>query len=76
MCPGLSDREEEGSFRWLSDMSEPTYSNWQKNEPNNMGGNQHCGQLWQKHGHRWDDESCGKTSSGGKQYPIFALCQK
>ena len=76
MFTGLSDREEEGNFRWLSDMSEPTYSNWQKNEPNNKGGSQHCGQLWQKHEHRWDDERCGRTSSGGKQYPILALCQK
>jgi len=71
---GLSDREEEGSFRWLSDMSAPTYSNWQKNEPNNRGGKQNCGQLWQKHGHRWDDERCSRTTSGGKK--ILAICQK
>jgi hypothetical protein len=77
---GLSDREEEGSFRWISDKSEPNYSNWQKNEPNNQGGNQHCGQLWARHGHRWDDQGCGKTQTtmktAGKKYPILALCQK
>ena len=37
---GLSDQGEEGNFRWLSDSSDVTYSNWGKNEPNNTGGKQ------------------------------------
>jgi len=78
---GLSDQEEEGSFRWLSDMSGPTYSNWQKNEPNNGGtskSNQDCAQLWGKQEHRWDDQTCDRTSNIGNNwdYPITALCQK
>jgi len=74
---GLSDREEEGDFRWLSDMSELTYSNWEKNEPNNYHG-QDCAQLWSRREHRWDDNDCRKTSFkiGFKRYPFAAVCQK
>ena len=74
---GLSDREEEGDFRWLSDMSELTYSNWEKNEPNNYRG-QDCAQLWSRREHRWDDNDCRKTSFkiGFKRYPFAAVCQK
>ena len=75
---GLSDQGEEGNFRWLSDSSDVTYSNWGKNEPNNTGGKQDCVQLWVYRNHQWDDQQCSRTSNkkGRKTTPIVALCQK
>jgi len=75
---GITDHGEEGNFRWLSDDSEVTYSNWGKNEPNNHGGNQNCAQLWVYRDHQWDDQQCSRTSNShrGQTTPIVALCQK
>ena len=45
---GLTDSSKEGDFRWCdAAYSRLTYhSRWTQGEPNNNGGNEHCGDLY------------------------------
>ena len=38
--------------------SKPSYTNWAPREPNNFGGSENCGHLWNEHG-QWNDIPCG-----------------
>lgn len=49
---GLSDRREEGVFRWV-DGSEPIYTNWAPGEPNDVGG-EDCAEMLPDG--RWNDK--------------------
>ncbi|KAM9611033.1 uncharacterized protein ACIBXB_022489 [Morphnus guianensis] len=54
---GLSDREQEGGWRWL-DGTPPAFSSWGRGEPNG-GRGQNCAALL-PHG-RWDDLPCERA---------------
>ncbi|XP_077371345.1 macrophage mannose receptor 1-like [Festucalex cinctus] len=58
---GLADRIQEGNWRW-TDGSPLAFQDWYTNEPNNGGGNEHCGEMagsWAS-GH-WNDQPCSST---------------
>jgi len=56
---GLSDQLEEGAWVWDSRTS--GYSNWNRGEPNNWGGNEDCVEF--TGGGRWNDASCDARRS-------------
>lgn len=53
------------SWRWLESdedvdgSEEMQFTNWKRNEPNNLYGKEHCGEM-QSNG-RWNDAPCSKT---------------
>ncbi|XP_008057679.1 C-type lectin domain family 17, member A [Carlito syrichta] len=55
---GLSDRDQEGDWRWL-DGSPVTLSFWEPEEPNNIN-NEDCASM--NRGGTWNDLSCFKTA--------------
>lgn len=49
---GLTDEADEGKFKWVN--GDPLgYTNWATNQPNNLNGNEHYGQLF--YNGRWSD---------------------
>ncbi|MFN9534330.1 MAG: C-type lectin domain-containing protein, partial [Pseudanabaena sp.] len=51
---GLTDKEEEGVWKWIS--GEPaTYINWESGEPNNWNGNEDYGWFWTTNSGKWAD---------------------
>jgi len=71
---GLTDRRSEGTFIWDSDNTEVTYSNWYKNEPNNLR-NEDCVHIRPSRNSEWNDSKCDSKGSSS-QGPNTALCQK
>jgi len=67
---GLTDRREEGTFTWMSDNSEVSYTNWDKREPNNAWGREDCAHLRKSKSFKWNDSNC-EARNGNR-----ALCQK
>ncbi|XP_033628985.1 uncharacterized protein LOC117291426 [Asterias rubens] len=58
---GFYDLSVEGDWRW-TDCSEPTpwtVSNWGESQPNNLNGNQHCGQILNDG--KYNDWQCNRT---------------
>lgn len=67
---GLSDQVHEGKWIWRDESLLGKYTNWGNNNPNNKGGNQHCGHIvkgtdFQLHGYtfknyngEWNDLEC------------------
>jgi len=69
---GFNDAAQEGQFRWASGETS-TYTNWQPNEPNNAGGNEHYGQMSGVTG-RWNDlYNLGLGVLGVVELPTAAL---
>jgi len=60
---GFNDRDQEGSFTWIS--GEPNnYTHWDGGEPNNGGNNgEDCAVIMTVNGRQteWDDRDCGST---------------
>ena len=60
---GLSDQQEEGVFRWLSDNSTLTQEFWIAGQPDNggilPGGAQNCVNMVIAALGYWDDANCG-----------------
>ena len=57
---GLSDVALEGTFVW-SDDTPLDYTAWAGGEPNNAGGNENCGHLWDAAGGEWNDIPCNES---------------
>lgn len=58
---GLSDEDEEGNFKWLSNGAAPSYTNWMNDEPNNLGVNgrdENCVVLDGNNEWKWNDVMC------------------
>lgn len=46
-CFGYSDKETEGSWKWVNGM-QSAYTNWHSGEPNHQNGNEHYAMFYQK----------------------------
>ncbi|CAL1584535.1 unnamed protein product [Knipowitschia caucasica] len=57
---GLSDNHKEGAWMW-SDGYPVTFNMWFKGEPNNSGGNEHCGEINAGPNKEWNDHPCSLT---------------
>ncbi|KAK2905721.1 CD209 antigen-like protein C [Channa argus] len=59
---GLSDRDEEGKWKWV-DGTPLTLTYWNQGEPNNRAAEpgEDCAQLQVDKGYKWNDLLCGKT---------------
>ncbi|XP_058825863.1 C-type lectin 37Da-like [Topomyia yanbarensis] len=64
---GGSDLAKEGEFIWQSTGAKIGYANWNKKQPDNAGGNEHCVQIrhipavnWNWH---WNDRDCKVATS-------------
>ena len=66
---GITDVKTEGVWRFVTDdvIFIPNQGNnlirWDVGEPNNSGGDQHCGKIW-SHNLKLDDEGCWKNCRG------------
>ena len=54
---GITDRIEEGKFRYMSSYMPIFFSKWALSEPSNACGTQHCVNFWFKDD-SWDDRQC------------------
>ncbi|XP_044026912.1 lactose-binding lectin l-2-like [Siniperca chuatsi] len=57
---GLSDIQKEGGWMW-SDGSAVNFVYWNVREPNNSGGNEHCGHTNFGTDLKWNDLPCSQT---------------
>jgi gliding motility-associated-like protein len=57
---GFNDEASEGLFEWY-DQSPVTYTNWAPGEPNNLGGNEDCTQIYPNG--QWNDLPCNVGNS-------------
>ncbi|KAM4725105.1 lactose-binding lectin l-2-like [Anableps anableps] len=57
---GLSDLHKEGSWMW-SDGSKVDFRYWDGGQPDNAGGNEHCGHTNMFTYHKWNDYVCSLT---------------
>ena len=56
---GGNDLVVEGDWRWVSDNSVMTYTNWWPHEPENRGGIEHCAFMATRFSEmKWGDISC------------------
>jgi hypothetical protein len=62
---GANDLLQEGKWMW-TDGTLLSYKNWHKNEPNNYGGREDCGALW--NGMKWNDWFCSSKA--------YYICEK
>ena len=67
--------EAEGVFKWSSTNETISYNNWAPNEPNNLGGNEKCLQVFVQTG-LWNDVSCANRGPIVCQIPgvFLSLC--
>ncbi|KAJ8314421.1 hypothetical protein KUTeg_006571 [Tegillarca granosa] len=67
-----TDREVQGNWfwEWTGEQIAPMYTNWHTagNEPNNLGGNEHCLEYGPVYGYQWNDIPCSHHFS--------AICEK
>ena len=54
---GLTDIAEEGSFVWV-DGSTSTFRNWDRRQPDNTKGAEHCTFIWDTTDRKWNDAPC------------------
>lgn len=59
-CIGLTDLHKEGGWIW-SDGSPVDFTYWTSNEPDNMGGNEHC--VHKNFGIKWDVKHAERINS-------------
>ena len=67
---GLTDSKSEGDWRLASSGLRPSYLNWHEDQPNNVGGKEHCARIssW-KEMDKWFDTDCNSD----KGYP--GICE-
>jgi hypothetical protein len=55
---GYTDQKKEGQWKWISPVGTCNkYTNWRKNEPNNMG-NEDCAAMVKGWNGQWNDAGC------------------
>ncbi|XP_065075436.1 lectin subunit alpha-like [Ochlerotatus camptorhynchus] len=51
---GASDLAQEGNFVWHATGMEPTFSKWNRLQPDNAGGTEHCVHMWYEPTKNWN----------------------
>ena len=74
---GIDDKSIEGKFTYATDGESVKFTNWNRGQPDNAGGNEDCAHLWKGHGFRWNDVGCSakmsfvcESQSGKYVYPL------
>lgn len=65
---GLSDDLTEGVWRWLTNGSTPTFTDWQPGQPNNYHNKQDCAHFYYSFDYKWEDTECTANN--------LPLCEK
>ncbi|XP_063417277.1 perlucin-like [Mytilus trossulus] len=55
---GGTDQQKEGVWIWSHSQNVVTFSDWDKEQPDNYNGNEHCLELWHYNGLYWNDYPC------------------
>jgi len=59
---GGSDAHIEGHWKWNVDFSNFTFKDWDRGEPGNHGGKEHCVLLYGTR-YKWHDRSCSRKEA-------------
>ena len=59
---GINDISSIGTYQWI-DGNTSTFRNWISGQPNNAGGAQNCGVLWQGYQGQWGVVDCSSSFS-------------
>lgn len=71
---GLSDTENEGSFKWVN--NDPVnYTSWASGQPNDMG-TQDCVMMYQDNSYNWNDMRCDNDNTIGSNNAKAYACEK
>jgi len=57
---GLSDSEEEGTWKWSDGTGLTGYTNWKQGRPNHHN-NKDCVEIRRRHGGEWRDQDCSDS---------------
>ena len=75
---GVDDLAEEGVFKYESDESPVTYTDWQPGMPDNYDNNEHCVQIYNYGNpeYHWNDQDCSAVLPSvcekiGKEARVF-----
>ncbi|XP_053382474.1 perlucin-like protein isoform X2 [Mercenaria mercenaria] len=55
---GLSDMDQEGTFKWYGTNDVVSFTDWISGEPSNGGGTEHCVHFYHGHSYSWNDAQC------------------
>ncbi|XP_053382472.1 perlucin-like protein [Mercenaria mercenaria] len=55
---GLSDMDQEGTFKWYGTSEVVSYTDWNSGEPNNGAGTEHCVHFHHGGSFSWNDNQC------------------
>ncbi|XP_078315094.1 ladderlectin-like [Crassostrea virginica] len=66
---GGTDKDHQGTWVWSHFEDTFTYTNWNKDEPNNAEGKEDCLEIYgrgsdDKYGYRWNDLYCDQKNNG------------
>ena len=75
---GLTDRQSEGRFAYLSSGKEPSFSNWSPGEPNDWGSGEDCAHFFFKlmNGNNVHDSQWGKWNDVPCNMKWHYVCEK
>ena len=75
---GLTDRQSEGRFAYLSSGKEPSFSNWAPGEPNDWGSGEDCAHFFFKlmNGNNVHDSQWGKWNDVPCNMKWHYVCEK
>ncbi|XP_005092434.3 C-type lectin domain family 4 member F-like [Aplysia californica] len=66
---GATDQDKEGIWKWVTSNKPLSVEDWNKNEPNSFGGNEHCLEIRQEPEEKgWNDRACHRL--------VGYLCQR
>ena len=70
-------RKADNKFYWIDDTPlEKGYTAWASGEPNNLGGNEKCGNMFGSAGGKWNDLFCDVDPAKHLKIAPVILCKK
>ena len=65
---GLEDTVKEGDFRWVDDLTSPSFTGWGSGQPSNFRGVEDCTHFSSSYNYNWNDRPCNDE--------IGSICEK